>query len=106
MAPAGDIWLAQLGEAYALAGRTEQARAVLRQLEDPSRAAPASPYHLAYVHTGLGEADRAIDYLERALREGSGTVFSMKGSFLFAPIRQHPRFVALLAKIGLGTNRT
>jgi serine/threonine protein kinase/Flp pilus assembly protein TadD len=101
MAPEADIWLAQLGEAYALAGLTDKALSVLRQLEDPSRPQPASPYHLAYIHTGLGDLDRAMDHLERALTEGSGTIFSLKGSFLFEPLRQHPRFKALLRKMGL-----
>lgn len=96
----GDIWLAQLGEAYGLSGRTEKAQEVLRRLEDPGRATPASPYHLAYIHTGLGNVERAIDYLERAIAEGGGTMFSVKGSFLFAPLREHPRFTALLTSIG------
>ena len=61
---------------------------------------PASPYHLAYIHTGLGNVDRAIDYPERAIAEGSGTTFSVKGSFLSAPLREHARFKALLASIG------
>jgi serine/threonine protein kinase/Flp pilus assembly protein TadD len=101
MAPTADIWLAQLGEAYALAGQTGKALTVLHQLEAPSRPVRASPYHLAYIHTGLGEVDRAMDHLERALQEGSGTIFSLKGSFLFEPLRQHPRFKALLARMGL-----
>ena len=53
-------------------GGTGRARPrVLRRLEDPSRPVPASPYHLAYVHTGLGDAERAMDCLERAYEEGS-----------------------------------
>jgi serine/threonine protein kinase/tetratricopeptide (TPR) repeat protein len=100
MSPGEDMWLAQLGEAYALAGMADQAHEVLHSLEDPSRPMPASPYHLAYVHTGLGDADRALDYLERAVPEGGGAVFSVKGSFLFAPLREHARFKTLLEKIG------
>jgi eukaryotic-like serine/threonine-protein kinase len=100
-APAEGMWLAQLGQAYALAGVTEKARAVLRQLEDPSRLMPASPYHLAYVYTGLGEQERALDYLERAFAEGTGAVIGIKGSFLLAPLRQHPRFTVLLRRIQL-----
>lgn len=101
IAPTEDIWLAQLGEAYGLAGMVEEARAALRTLEDPSRPSPASPYHLAYVYTGLGETDRAMDHLERAFDVGSGSVFSVKGSFLFTPLRDHPRFTALLKRIRL-----
>jgi TolB-like protein len=101
LAPGEDMWRAQLGQAFALAGRTEEARAVLRMLENPSRPSPASAYHLAYVYTGLGEADRAMDLLERAYDERAGALYGIKGSFLFAPLRQHPRFMALLRRLRL-----
>ena len=69
--PGEDMWLAQLGEAYALAGRPADARDVLRRLEDSSRPVPVSSYYLAYVHTGLGDHERAIDMLERAVAEAA-----------------------------------
>jgi hypothetical protein len=56
---------------------------------------------MAYVYTGLGEYDRAMDWLERAYEERSGGIFGVKGSFLFAPLRGHPRFKALLKKMNL-----
>jgi serine/threonine protein kinase/tetratricopeptide (TPR) repeat protein len=99
--PTESMWPAQLAQAYALAGKPEKARDILRQLEDPARPTPASPYHLAYVYTGLGDQERAIDCLERAFEKGSGAFMGMKGSFLLAPLRHHPRFVALLAKMKL-----
>jgi hypothetical protein len=60
-----------------------------------------SPYHMAYVYTGLGEADRAMDFLERAYKERAGSVYGIKGSFLFTSLRSHPRFQALLGQMGL-----
>jgi serine/threonine-protein kinase len=101
LSPGETLWLGQLGQAYALAGMTEKAREILRQLEDPARPTPASSYHLAYVYTGLGEADRAMDCLERAFEERIGALYGLKGSFLFAPLRHHPRFIALLKKMNL-----
>ena len=56
----------------------------------------------AYVYTGLGELDRAVDCLERACEQRSGAVYGIKGSFLFASLRSHPRFQALLKKMNLG----
>ena len=61
-----------------------------------------SPVHLAYVKTGLGEPDAAIDLLEQAFDERAGGMYGIKGSFLFAPLRGHPRFTALLKKMNLG----
>ena len=71
------------------------------RLEELSRERYVSPYHMAYVYTGLGEHERAMDLLERAYEERAGAVFGMKGSFLFAPLRSHPRFTALLRKMNL-----
>jgi serine/threonine-protein kinase len=101
LAPGNTLYLAQLGEAYALTGKIEEAREVLHQLEQLSQERYVSPYHLAYVHTGLGEQDLAMDYLERAYDERAGNVFGIKGSFLFTPLRSHPRFQALLRKMNL-----
>ena len=101
MAPAALMWLAQLGEAHALAGNGERAYGILRMLEDCSRELYVPPYYFAYVHTGLGESDRAMDYLERAVAERAGPAYSIKGSFLLAPLRAHPRFRALLRQMNL-----
>jgi len=60
-----------------------------------------SPYHLAYVYTGLGDHERALDLLERAYEERAGSVYGVKGSFLFTTLRSHPRFEALLGKMNL-----
>jgi serine/threonine protein kinase/tetratricopeptide (TPR) repeat protein len=101
LAPGNSLYLGQLGEAYALTGKVEQARHVLHQLEQLSHERYVSPYHLAYVHTGLGEQDLAMDWLERAYDERAGGVHGIKGSFLFTPLRSHPRFQALLRKMNL-----
>ena len=60
-----------------------------------------TPYYFAYVHTGLGEFDKAIDRLEQALAERSGGLYGIKASFLFAPLRGQPRFEALLKQLNL-----
>ncbi len=102
LAPDSTMFLAQLGEALGQVGKAEAARDVLRRLEELSKQRYVSPYHRAYVYTGLGEFDRAMDWLERAYAEGAGGVWGIRGSFLFAPLRSHPRFQALLKKVNLG----
>ena len=101
LAPGGTIWLAQLAQAFALAGRAARARAILSDLEERSRARYVSPYHLAYVYTGLGQVDRAMDCLEHAFERKAGAAYGIKGSFLFAPLRSQPRFQALLKRMHL-----
>jgi len=84
-----------------MTGRTDKAREVLRQLHERARHQHVSPYHMAYVYTGLGEFDTAMDSLERACQERGGNVSGIKGSFLFAPLRSHSRFKALFRKMNL-----
>ncbi len=99
--PDSTMWLAQLGEAHGLAGDMVKARVILRTLEERALASYVSPYHLAYVHTGLGNVEQAIDWLERAAAERAGPLYGIKGSFLFAPLQSHPRFRALLQEMRL-----
>ena len=101
LAPENVMFRAQLGQAYAMAGKTADAREMLRQLEQLSQKRYVSPYHMAYVYTGLGEADRAMDFLERAYEERAGSVYGIKGSFLFTSLHSHPRFKTLLSKMNL-----
>ncbi|HET7427169.1 MAG TPA: protein kinase [Gemmatimonadales bacterium] len=101
ISPESTLYLAQLGQAYSRVGRTDEARAILARLEETATRRYVSPYHMAYVYTGLGEHERALDWLERAYEDRAGGVFGMKGSFLFAPLRSHPRFQAILRKMNL-----
>ena len=101
LSPGDTLWLAQLGQAYGTVGNVARAREVLRQLEELSGRRFVSPYHMALVYTGLGEQERAIDWLERAYEGRSGPIYSVKGSFLFAALHDHPRFVALLRRLNL-----
>jgi TolB-like protein/DNA-binding SARP family transcriptional activator len=95
------MWLGQLGQAYAMAGSADKARDIIRELEERAKTTFISPYHFAYVYTGLGDYDRALDMLERAVADRTGPVYSIKGSFLLKQLHTHPRFRALLRKMNL-----
>jgi tetratricopeptide (TPR) repeat protein len=95
------LWLSQLAEAYALAGKHAYARGILVELKGRATRGYVSPYHFAYVYTGLGEVDDAMDALEQAMAARAGGVYGIKGSFLFKPLHGQPRFQALLAKMNL-----
>jgi len=101
VAPDEAGWTAQLGQAYARVGRPQDARAIQSRLADLASRQYVSPYLHAYVHVGLGELDRAMDWLERAYAERTGSLYGIKTSFLLAPLRSEPRFQALLKKLNL-----
>jgi tetratricopeptide (TPR) repeat protein len=84
-----------------LVGDLPKARQALQRLELRAQGAFVSPYHFAYIYTGLGEYDRAMDFLERAVNEKSGPAYSIKGSFLLTALHEHPRFRALLRRMNL-----
>ena len=101
VSPDSSMWLAQLGQMLDVQSHDTEAREILLRLEDAARERYVSLYRFAYVHTGLGEQDVAMDWLERACRERAGAVYGVRGSFLFEGLRTHPRFVALLGRMGL-----
>ena len=84
-----------------MTGDVARGRPILAELEERSAREFVSPYHIAYVLTGLGEADAALGYLERAFERHSGSIYGIKGSFLFRSLHAHPRFQKLLARMKL-----
>jgi serine/threonine-protein kinase len=101
LSPESAQWRAQHAQALAYMGRTDEARAILSELRSPPAGRYVSPYHIAYVHVGLGEHDAAVDSLERAFEAGAGAIYAIKCSFLFRPLRGHPRFEALVRRMNL-----
>jgi hypothetical protein len=91
--------LAYLGCAYALVGRPEDARALLNELlaRKAQRFVPLKPFILLY--TALGDIDRALDALEDAYEQRDPTVLSVTTVPLYARLREHPRFEALIARL-------
>jgi serine/threonine-protein kinase len=85
-----------------LAGRTEEARVVLGQLREQAARGAASPLWVALAHVGLGEADAAFEWLERAFEERDGSLVLIGASPEFDPLRGDPRFTSLLERMGLG----
>ena len=81
-----------LAYAYAIAGRQEEARRILTELE--------APIHLAMVHLGLGELDSAIDLLEQAFEARNSHMLYINRGPKFDPLRGNDRFKALIKQMG------
>jgi TolB-like protein/Flp pilus assembly protein TadD/tRNA A-37 threonylcarbamoyl transferase component Bud32 len=93
-------WLAaSLAATYARAGRTNEARDILQQLEEVSANRYVSPYNLAFVHLYLGERERALQLLEEALQTRDGWLVWMPVEPQLDPLRDDPRFTALLQRM-------
>ena len=92
-------YVALLGGAYASAGRRSEALGLLAELTERSSREYIPPFHLAFLHIPLGNADEAISCLEKACAERNALAWWPQVCPFYDPLRAHPRFPALLAKI-------
>ena len=80
-------------------GEREKAVAMAEQAMQQGMNEPVVLYTVACFYTGLGEKERAIDLLEQAVSLGWGDRAWMENDSDFEPLRDEPRFQALLARI-------
>jgi tetratricopeptide (TPR) repeat protein len=93
--------IATLGHAYGLAGRTKDARGVVEELLRRSSRGYVSAYYIAMVYAGLGMRDQALDYLDKAIDERQPFLVLLAVDPPFLPFHDHPRFQAVLRRIGI-----
>jgi serine/threonine-protein kinase len=90
---------ASLGHVYAVSGKSAKARGVLATFGEAATKGYVPAYWFALVHTGLGERDQALRYLERAYEERSTILAYVLIDPRLAPLREDPRFVALARRL-------
>ena len=93
--------LGALGRAYAFAGRRKEAQALLDELLRLSRDRYVPPHAFVHIYIGLGDRDKAFEWLERSYLERSNSLLWLGVSPLFDPLRADPRFDDLLRRVGL-----
>jgi serine/threonine-protein kinase len=91
-----------LGRAYAMAGRTDDARAEMAKVEKLGEQGFGVGFDLALLHLALGEKDAALAALERAVDDGSQMVGYLNVDAALDPIRAEPRVRGVAQRIGLG----
>jgi serine/threonine-protein kinase len=92
---------ATLAYAYGMLGQKEEAEKILHEVTEESKRVFVSPYSFAVMHIGLGDQDRAIEYLEKAFERREDALVSLKVNPRFDSLHSHPRFSELLKQIGL-----
>ncbi len=78
-----------LGHAYAVAGRTQEARGLLTTFEARYANTGAGAGEIARVYVGLGEYDRAFEWLQRIVDAG-GQSTTLKVADVWDPLRADP----------------
>jgi tetratricopeptide (TPR) repeat protein len=89
-----------LGRAYAITGKTKEARQLLGELESLSRNRYVSPYWRVLIYLGLKDA-AVFDWLERSCEERAGWLMYLATDPRFDGLRGDTRFQALLDKLHL-----
>ena len=97
----GTYSLATLGYVLARAGRPAEAEEILAGFVERARTGYVSPVAFAIVHIGLGNVDQALDATERAWQERRGWLVYLGVNPLVDPLRNEPRFKAIVDRLGL-----
>jgi TolB-like protein/class 3 adenylate cyclase/Tfp pilus assembly protein PilF len=92
-------YVGSLGYACAVSGDHAKAEQVLHQLEELARQRYVSPANRASVYLGLGENEKALDWLEKAYEDRDPIFWWINGDQLYDSVRHAPRFEALVQKV-------
>ena len=101
LAPARPTTLAFLGVAHAWRGDRGEAEKI-RQTLQATDGGYVSPYDRGLIELHLGNKDGALDALEEAYDERAVWLAWAGSDPMLDPLRDDPRFQALLDKMGLG----
>jgi len=94
--------IAGLAHAYAAIGQRANAEKILRELLENSKRSYVSPYMIATIYAGLGDKNRAFEFLEKAYNERSTDIpYFIKADLRIDNLRSDPRFQDLLRRVGL-----
>jgi serine/threonine-protein kinase len=91
---------ASLAHAQAMFGQAARARAFLTTLEDRSRKSYVPSYYFVLVYAGLGDVNRAFEWLERAYQERSTVLAYLRIDPRLAPLKSDPRYTNLVRRLG------
>lgn len=95
------VALGYLATVYALAGRGEQARSLLSEIERHADTDQLNVVTLARVYLALGDRERALALLEQAADLRLRDVVAIGNDPFLAGLRGEPRFAAVVARTGL-----
>jgi pentatricopeptide repeat protein len=92
---------AALAHSYGKAGRPKEALQILEDLTKLAKHKYVAPHFFAGIHIGLGENDRALEYLEKSYEEHSHWLIYLHIDPSVDGLRDNLRFQDLLRRVGL-----
>ena len=92
--------VSELAVAYAMAGKTTEARRLLAELEHHAKEMNVPPTDIAAVYAALGDRDAAIASLERGFEKKCTGMTLLLMDPEFQSLRADPRFQDILRRVG------
>ncbi|MBI3695504.1 MAG: protein kinase [Acidobacteria bacterium] len=89
-----------LAIAQAAAGNKSEARRVLAKLEEMAKRQYVCAYEIAEVHVSLGDHDKALQWMQRGLKEQCDCLVWLKSEPWLDPLRVDPRYLDLVKRVG------
>jgi|SRR5215470_15478432 len=91
----------ELGHAYAVAGRRNDALNRLQDLSELAKSRYVPALYLASIYEGLGDKSEALSWLEKAAQERPDGLAFLRVDPESDSLRSDPRFQDLLRRMGL-----
>jgi tetratricopeptide (TPR) repeat protein len=90
-----------VGYLHALSGKLTEARQILEEALRTAKNHGISSYPIAVLYLGLGEKEKALEWLEKSLKERDPVMVFLKVDQRFDSLHRDPRFLQLIKELGL-----
>ena len=97
--PEEQVTLGSCGRIYGLAGMCSEAMKCLETLRRLSKRSYVDPYNVAMLYDGLGDNTPTIEWLERACKERSASMYGVRADIWTEKLRSDPRFQDLVRRM-------
>src|SRR4029077_3459862 len=91
--------VSSVGYACAISGGGAKSEQEVRALAELAKQRYVSPANRAAVYLGLGENEKALDWLEKAYEDRDPIFWWINGDHLYDSVRNEPRFRVLVHKV-------
>jgi len=95
------ISLGDLGYVYALVGKRAEAIEKIKELEEKYARKEAIGQYVATVYVGLGDQDKAFEWLEKDFQVRNAKLSEIRWQIQFEALHDDPRYKDLLKRMGL-----
>lgn len=101
LSPGSPLMQAALGRTFALSGKQDEARRILRSLHELAARRYVSPFELASIHFALDQTEEGFQWLTKAFQDRCFELICLRVDPRWESLRRNPRFHKLFDQLGL-----